>query len=373
MRRPGIRYMALFSLTAAAILLSSGCGLPEAIITGVIGAPLNSNSLPDFSRARAKAISPWARASVQVSPNGTFTLILPRGTYDVTITHPWYPELDFGRVSIAPGEAKQLPQARFADLHFLFVGVNAYSDPWIHDLQGCKADAEALAAALVKGNGGSQNILESGSYRLLTDDAATRHNIEQAIQAMLQESSSGDTLIFTFAGHGGSLERPNADLGAPDRYLAYIVPSDAQSASLATYITEDDLEEWFSGRPDVRVVFMFDSCESGAMVQALPQTPVSAQNLDLPGFVVFMGSSTSGESFEAEFEGQARGVFSHFLGSGLEEPHRADADHNGTITVSELFAYARRETVKYGRENGENQYPQFRGGDSRLPLYRYDP
>lgn len=363
-----MRHSLFLALAAAMTLSSFGCGGPEGGLSGFVFAPLNANRTPDLGQARVQIAGSGLRRSAPVSPDGTFSISAPQGTYDVTVTHPWYPDARLGHHTVSAGRVTSGLQARFNDTHYLFIGINAYAH--LGDLSGSVADAGALRAALVKGQSGSQNVLEPGSWLELTDAAATRQGIYEAIQAMLGEASPGDTLVVTYAGHGGSVVRNN-DPGDPDHFLAFICPSDASYDVLSSYITEDDLKGWFAVRPDVRTLFVFDSCDSGAMVRSVIP-PIQTRNLDLPGFFVLMGSEAGGLSYEDNFEGQTRGVFSYFLGLGLGHPHYADRDRNRGITAAELFEYARQNTVNHAYQSGYDQLPQFRSGESDLLLYRYN-
>ncbi len=93
---------------------------------------------------------------------------------------------------VAPAEA--------ADRLFgLVVGIDDYLGT-VNDLQGAVNDATGIADALKKA--GADDV------RFLTDGAATKAAIEKNWNDLVAEAGPGDTIVFSYAGHGGQEPQP---------------------------------------------------------------------------------------------------------------------------------------------------------------------
>ena len=83
----------------------------------------------------------------------------------------------------------------------LCVGINDYPGT-NSDLSGCVNDANDWAAAL-----------KTRKYDtvVLLDKKATRKGIVTALNELIQGAQAGDSLVFTFSGHGSWLPDDNGD------------------------------------------------------------------------------------------------------------------------------------------------------------------
>lgn len=161
----------------------------------------------------------------------------------------------------------------------LFVGVNAYGNG--HDLLGARPDAENM------------NRLFGTCFDstvLLTDEAARRNRILQALDDACDGLDAGDILLFFFSGHG--CERDGSQiLGLPGER-----EGELDGLSLGEI-------EFATRRPGIRRVFVFDCCRSvDPGGRAVSQNPyglrmvaeyVKANGLMPP---LVLSSCTSGES-----------------------------------------------------------------------------
>jgi hypothetical protein len=90
--------------------------------------------------------------------------------------------------------------ARAADaLYGLVVGVDDYSGT-ANDLQGAVNDARDIADALNRA--GARQIM------LLTDRDATKSAIEAGWKWLVDKADATDTIVFSYAGHGGQEPEP---------------------------------------------------------------------------------------------------------------------------------------------------------------------
>ena len=83
----------------------------------------------------------------------------------------------------------------------LVIGIDDYKE--LHDLEGAINDARDIAAAL--SDAGVLDLV------VLEDEQANRQRIEDEWNAILARSNIGDTVVLTYAGHGG--QEPERILG----------------------------------------------------------------------------------------------------------------------------------------------------------------
>jgi hypothetical protein len=129
----------------------------------------------------------------------------------------------------------------------LCVGINDYPGT-NSDLSGCVNDANDWAA-----------VLKTRKYEtvVLLDKKATRKGIVTALNELIQGAQAGDSLVFTYSGHGS--------------WLPYDIDKEQ-------YLMDDDLAKVFDQTPaDVRLYFVSDSCHSGSVAKFAPD-PVGNRN-----------------------------------------------------------------------------------------------
>ena len=136
----------------------------------------------------------------------------------------------------------------------------------ITNLSGAVNDATAMRDLLVARFG-----FAADRTTLLTDGAATRDGIVQAVNAMLAASQAGDVVVFYYAGHGS--QRRNSLSPSPSKLDQTIVVADA---NIGAYdIRDKELGRLFAPFLDkgVELVLIFDSCHSGSITRgALSET-----------------------------------------------------------------------------------------------------
>jgi hypothetical protein len=161
----------------------------------------------------------------------------------------------------------------------LCVGINDY--PGLDmDLAGCVNDATDWQA-----------LLEQRGYRVdaLHDSAATRARIVEALRAVIGQAGEGDSVVFTFSGHGSWL--PDDDRDEADARDEMICPHDVMNEQ---YLLDDDLYEIFcTKRAGARLYVIADSCHSGTVVRyaSAPAAPggVPLKARFLPPYVFARG------------------------------------------------------------------------------------
>jgi hypothetical protein len=148
----------------------------------------------------------------------------------------------------------------YAKKRALLVGINQYENP-ANNLNGCVNDAVDMAETLkICG-------FPRTKIKLLTNEAATKAGILKGLDWLTAGVVDGDVLVFYYSGHGSQVA--DLDNDETDRQDEIICPHDI-SWSKKTYITDDDLHNYFSKKlPEgVRTDVILDSCFSGTATRS---------------------------------------------------------------------------------------------------------
>ncbi len=264
------------------------------------------------------------------------------------------------------------PAGLIGERYAVIAGVSIYSDPY-NNLSYCDDDAIELRDALLE-----DPEWKSENIELLTDNQATKGNIQSAIQAMADKAGPDDLCLFFFSGHGGQVPDA-APLDEQDGWDETLCPHD-----IANDIRDDELSDWIGMLPTQRVVVMIDTCHSGGnikgslppgvRVKGIPSAgggpapgdgfaadlrPVAAQKDldDLAGIVVLTACDDT--EFSYEIPSLQNGLFTYYL---LEAMATADADTstNGMICGEEAHTYLLPRVIDY---LGGFQTPQLHDGN----------
>jgi hypothetical protein len=146
----------------------------------------------------------------------------------------------------------------------LCIGINDYPGTNM-DLGGCVNDARDWQA-----------LLESRGYAVtrLLDGGATRAAIVEQLTRLVGQAADGDSLVFTFSGHGSWL--PDDDKDEPDARDEMMCPHDVMKDQ---FLLDDDLHAIFGKKPSAaRLYVIADCCHSGSVTRyaSSPAQPDSA-------------------------------------------------------------------------------------------------
>lgn len=249
--------------------------------------------------------------------------------------------------------ALALATPAFAATYGLQIGVNDYIGR-SNDLGGAVNDAEDIAAALR--NAGAVEVV------VLTDAAATKDAIEAEWRRLVATAAPGDTIVFSFAGHGSQEPEPEGRRGEGDGLNESFVLAGYQSIGEASRerIVDDEVFAWLSLAEDrgIEVIFVADSCHSGTMYRAIEAPGVRYRlgnfepptETDLPeqryaeieetdfARVTFIGATQEDRlTPELIIDGVPRGALSWAFARAIEGA--ADRDGDGAITQFELLDY----------------------------------
>jgi hypothetical protein len=236
------------------------------------------------------------------------------------------------------------------------IGINRY--PKVRPLKYAVDDARLFYNHLV-----DFSRIPRENVTLLLDQDATLTRVRSALGTHLKnKAGKDDMVIIFFAGHGATEKEVMSPDG--DGLEKYLLPYEADPKDLyATALPMGEISKIFSRIQAERLVFIADSCYSGASggrtidISGIRAT-ISEAFLDRiaggKGRVIMTASGANEVS--AESDSLKQGVFTHYLVEGLEG--KADADKDGVVTVDEAYQYV-SEAVP--RATGQEQHPVKKG------------
>lgn len=243
-------------------------------------------------------------------------------------------------------------------VHAVVIGISAYTK--VRKLSYARQDAIAFRDYLRKDLG-----VPAKNIHLLVDEQATLPRIKRLLGRTLpQAAGKNDTVLLYFSGHGGR----EADTASDSGQSAYLYPVGADEQDLiSTAYPMVDLERSFRRIQAQRVVFLADSCYSGAArdPKAAAQAKGSVNALRLlsksKGRVIL--SACQADQVAQESNKHGHGLFTHYVLEGLQGA-RADIDGDSAVDTDELYSYVSRKVSKASRQT---QHPE-KSGSGRVVL-----
>ena len=233
-------------------------------------------------------------------------------------------------------------------LRAVFIGINKYRDPRIHELTGATKDAIALWALF-------KDSVEGIADKRLLDDEATVESIRKSLDSALGDAAQDDTVIVFFAGHGTpghQLVPFDADLNAVDQTtipmqeLAYRLKRTAARASLVI------LDCCFSGGAPARVIEELPAVRSGAL---------GVTDLGGAGRIVLAATKDDQEALELGQHGLFTAAMLRVIQDG---PNWTDIG----VLMKEVTKQVRAEASRTGREQTPVWAGLIEGGIELPPL-----
>lgn len=255
----------------------------------------------------------------------------------------------------------------------LVVGIDDYV--YQTPLKGAANDARDIALAM-QGR-------DMARVEVLLNQAASKEAVTAAWESLLAEAQAGDTIIFTYAGHGAAEPDLNGDERTAtypddDKDEAFLLAdfTDRNARGFAERIVDDELNQWFAAAAakDVRVVFVADSCHSGTMTRQSNSTrfagaveppadaaAVEVGPVDLDNVVFIAGAQQDQAVPEVSIAGQMRGATSYAFARALEGA--ADRDGDGVVTRDELSSYVAGVVANFSDQAQPSVLPLSRGAE----------
>jgi hypothetical protein len=250
-----------------------------------------------------------------------------------------------------------VPATASDKLYGLIIGIDDYLDA-VNHLDGAVNDAKGIADALEK--------VKADKVITIYDRAATKSAIQHAWYDLVHMAAAGDTIVISYAGHGGQEPQPpgwHEPNGKSDNFLlAGYRPSGAGSIER---IVDWEMYQWLKAADDkgVQVIFVADSCHSGTMFRSIASKTVryrqgkfadpdlasdliklpppeieTAEQVDFK-HVTYIGA-TQDNMLDPEIvidgvpHGALSWAFAKAVASGV-----ADTNHDGRLSQQELLQY----------------------------------
>ena len=247
--------------------------------------------------------------------------------------------------------------ASYSASYALVIGVSDYTAGW-KDLPSIPGEMERVVGAL-EGQGFSVERL------LNPDEDRLRNAIDTFVDT--HGYAPDNRLLIFFAGHGYSREADGEQRG-------YLVPADAPvpahtrksvESFLAKAVPMLDVVGWARKMEARHVLFVFDSCFSGSVLNARSGIPEPAHITSLTGRRVrqFLTAGSAGE------EVPGKSVFTPAFVRALEQG-AGDLTGDGYVTGTELGVYLHQQVAKPDKTPQHGRLPGYHEGDFvfRLPF-----
>jgi hypothetical protein len=181
---------------------------------------------------------------------------------------------------------------------------------------------------------------------------------------LVAKAQAGDTIVFSYAGHGGQEPEPPGRHDEADGLNENFLLGHFESTGPGTRerILDDEVFEWMqeADKKKVKVIFVADSCHSGGMERSASAAGVKFRKMTVPTItadqlqlpppeisklteddfenVTFVGAVAEDKlTPEVTIEGKKRGALSWAVARALEG--RADKNGDGQLDEFELLSY----------------------------------
>src|SRR6478609_11224315 len=153
----------------------------------------------------------------------------------------------------------------------LCVGINEFESlPQTSWLNGCVNDANDIAKAL------RPLGFTARTTTVLTDADATKRNVMDALNRLVDTAKSGDHIIFTLSSHGTQVpNEPGGDYepdGLDEAFACHDIRQKGDQWDRDTVIVDDELHDLFLRVPaGVLLEVFLDTCHSGTGLKDLEE------------------------------------------------------------------------------------------------------
>lgn len=248
---------------------------------------------------------------------------------------------------ISDQDMTAIPTLSGGDLFALVVGVSRYVNPGIPALNVAAKDAQDFAAFL----GRQKELFKNTRVTLLTDDKATKKEVEKFLFYELRKAGKDDTIFVFLSGHGA------VDPKRPGEFFFLTHDADPEYMELSA-VNMSGLG-FLRSLDCPRVVLIADACHAGGFSKwrtkaVMPMKQFIHDMSSSTGRVVI--TSSRPEEFSLEDPNLGNSVFTRWFIKGLDGA--ADYDGNGVVTVNEAYRYVYERTKT---ESQGAQHPQFEG------------
>jgi WD40 repeat protein len=224
---------------------------------------------------------------------------------------------------------------QFGNYYALIIGVDNYKGQW-SPLKNAVSDARAICQLL-------RSKYKFDYLKELYNEQATRVNIINELEWLVQNVKPSDNLLIYYSGHGEFNQALNK---------GYWVPVDAAAASTSYYISNSDIQTFLGGIKSKHTLLISDACFSGDIFRG---NTVSIPFEESDKYYAKVNSVSSRKAItsggiEPVLDGGREGhsVFAYYLLKAL------DGNANKYYDASQLF-----DNIKIPVINNSDQSPQF--------------
>lgn len=246
------------------------------------------------------------------------------------------------------------------EVRALVIGIDDYQH--VRKLKGATADAHDIDSSL--------KTMGVRDVTALINEQAERSNVLREISALVERTGNNDIVFLSIAGHGAQeperIKGSQPD-GMEDVFLLpgfEATPTGSQQRILGSEFNHFIRQFELRG---AKVIFVADTCHGGGMVRDIdpraeemsfrqipnytllvdelkpvsdPGDPRSELDLDHTAFLAAVDRSTKAPEVRVPGIDGLRGALSYAVARAIEG--NADADHDGKVTLKELFANIRQ-------------------------------
>ncbi|MEI8172708.1 MAG: caspase family protein [Deltaproteobacteria bacterium] len=196
---------------------------------------------------------------------------------------------------------------------------------------------------------------------ILTNEQVTRNKLLATLDGLAKDIRPGDYFILFTAGHGVLIQ---------NQY--YLLTHDYRG-DLDAYcmIGSNEIVEATKKIKSLNQLLIFDTCHAGGMdniVSGLYDARMAVMAKKM-GLHIYASAS----SLEGAMDGyKGNGLFTHHLLKGLDNNREADTNEDKRVSIVELGAYTKEQTIDVSRKAGYRQTPMIINFGKDSPLYLLD-
>ncbi|MCK5170682.1 MAG: caspase family protein, partial [Bacteroidales bacterium] len=151
--------------------------------------------------------------------------------------------------------AQAMRTVQVGNYYALIIGIDNYSGEW-QPLRNAVNDAKEIERVLKEKYFFTQ-------FTTLFDEQASRNNILEQMEWLMQNSKEEDNVFIYYSGHGDYNN---------DMERGFWVPFDATTKSITKYISNEDIKSFLSGIRSKHTLLVADACFSGDIFRGKTMT-----------------------------------------------------------------------------------------------------
>ena len=224
----------------------------------------------------------------------------------------------------------------YSDSWALIIGINNYQHAT--PLHYAQKDAIDIQQLLIEQYG-----FKESNVLMILDEDATKDNIIQGFNDILDKAKERDRVIIYFAGHGTTYELPNGG------EMGFLIPVDGDPDNLyLSSIKMDEIYYLADMSYAKHILYLIDACYGGLAIQnrslGKELTPEYLKKLtNQRGRQIITAGGKDEEVIENPKWGHS--AFTNNLLKGLGEDLLADENTDGIITADELGSFIKNRVI----------------------------